>query len=518
MSSTRTQLICHNFGGIRQKNAVFTSELITAQDMQNIELYYTGINNGVGIRTAKGNVSINDSLAGTEKIINIFESLQNEKTHFIVHSESSTQGKIYSYSKELNTLTLIKDGLSVAGVSNGFDVSQGWSDLFFFTNGKEMLTIELEKPDEAGITTSVEVKKIEAKDKENRDVIGLVAALFAGRLWVFGKNIMWYSVTSNIYDFSTSDAEWETSAGYIEALKNITAAHEYLDSLAVFYEDSSELISVQNGFFSRSDSSPGGCAGVNALVFHDTDLFFYDDKKKAVFSFKQVVTGQKTLGKNVAIDIQDELEKIDSFKLDNIKALSVFIEGRNEIWWLLPTDDEEYSTILIFDYLKGEWIKRKSQKINAMRIIDGVLYSAGNDGNILEEYNSNTFNGEYIQHYYNCSPCNLGAMNTLKVLVFQPRVSFDLPYNNEFYVKYVKNHNIFKKPKIKYIKSKLKNFLFWDEGHWDVNYWASKSTSIIGKFPNATFKILEISIYTEDETQTFSIKNIEFSRIKVKQV
>ena len=247
-------------------------------------------------------------------------------------------------------------------------------------------------------------------------------------------------------------------------------------------------------------------------------MFFYDDKKKAVFSFKQVVTGQKTLGKNVAIDIQDELEKIDSFKLDNIKALSVFIEGRNEIWWLLPTDDEEYSTILIFDYLKGEWIKRKSQKINAMRIIDGVLYSAGNDGNILEEYNSNTFNGEYIQHYYNCSPCNLGAMNTLKVLVFQPRVSFDLPYNNEFYVKYVKNHNIFKKPKIKYIKSKLKNFLFWDEGHWDVNYWASKSTSIIGKFPNATFKILEISIYTEDETQTFSIKNIEFSRIKVKQV
>ena len=69
MSSTRTQLICHNFGGIRQKNAVFTSELITAQDMQNIELYYTGINNGVGIRTAKGNVSINDSLAGTEKIM-----------------------------------------------------------------------------------------------------------------------------------------------------------------------------------------------------------------------------------------------------------------------------------------------------------------------------------------------------------------------------------------------------------------------------------------------------------------
>ena len=36
-------------------------------------------------------------------------------------------------------------------------------------------------------------------------------------------------------------------------------------------------------------------------------------------------------------------------------------------------------------------------------------------------------------------------MNTLKVFVFPPRVSFDFPYNNQFYVKYVKNYNNFKK-------------------------------------------------------------------------
>ena len=106
------------------------------------------------------------------------------------------------------------------------------------------------------------------------------------------------------------------------------------------------------------------------------------------------------------------------------------MEGRNEIWWILPTDEENYSIILIFDYLKGEWIKRKSQKINSTRVINGILYSAGNDGSILEEYSSTTFNGEYIQHYYNCTPMNLGADNTLKVLAFPPRVSFDMPYNN----------------------------------------------------------------------------------------
>nr|DAX39333.1 MAG TPA: stabilization protein [Caudoviricetes sp.] len=514
--STVTQLICNKFAGIRRQNAMFNENAITAQDMQNIELYFTGTNGGVGIRTMKGNISINNSLEGSEKIINIFESTQNEQTYFFVHTETETQGKFYRYNQNLNVLELKKSGLSVTGVSQGFDVQQGWSDLFFFTNGEEMFTIEIGKKDDSN--NLAEIKDMVLYDRDSRQVKGLGAALFANRLWIFNKNILWYSMNTDIYDFSTSDAEWETSAGYIETLKNITAIHCYLDSLAIFYEDSSELLSVSSGTISRSDESPGGCAGVNALVFHDTDLYFYDHTKKSVFSFKQVINGEKTLGENVAIEIQEELLKIDINKADNIQALSVFLSERNEIWWILPTADENYSTILIYDYLKGEWVKRKSQKINAIRVIDGVLYSAGNDGNILEEYNSNTFNGEYIEQYYNCSPLNLGADNTLKVLVFPPRVSFDLPYSNNFYVKYIKNYNTFKKPKIKYIKSKVKNFLIWGVGLWGINYWASKATNAVGKFPNATFKILEICIYTTKLTENFAIKNMEFSKIKVKQV
>lgn len=514
--STITNLLCNNFGGIRQKNAVFSSELITAQDMQNVELYYTGLNNGVGIRTAKGNVSIDDSLVGTEKIINIFQSIQKEMTYCFVHTESETEGKLYLYNLSSKVFTLKKGGLSVTGNSNGMDIAQGWSDLFFFTNGAEMLTVELNKTDEEGNLD--EIKMMNLKDRDSRDIIGINAALFAGRLWIFNKNILWYSAVANIYDFSTADGEWQTSAGYIETIKNITAIYPYLGSLAIFYEDSSELLSENNGAFSRSQESPGGCAGCNALVFHDTNLYFYDDTKKSVFSFKQVISGEKTLGENIAIDIQEELKNIDSDLLNKIKTLSVFLEGRNEIWWLIPSTDESYSTILIFDYLKGEWIKRKSQKINSMQIVGHTLYSAGNNGKILEEYNSNLFDGEYIQHYYNCSPMNLGANNTLKILVFQPRVSLDLPYTNRFYVKYVKNYNLFKKPKVKLIKTKYKNFLYWDIGFWDINYWFANRTSNVGKFPNATFKILEISIYTTNKDEDFSIKNIEFSKIKVKQV
>lgn len=514
--STMTQLICNRFGGIRQRNASFSEELITAQDIQNVELYYTGTNGGVGIRTAKGNISINNSLVGSEKIINIFESIQGKKSYFLVHTEDETQGKFYLFNQTLNTLVLKKNNLTLTGVSNGIDVQQGWNDLFFFTNGKEMFTFQAGATKEGGELE--EIVNMTPTDRDGRSVIGLGIALYNNRLFIFNDNILWYSVTSNIYDFSTNDSEWTTSAGYIETIKKITAIHEYLGSLAIFYEDSSQLLSVSNGDFSLSDDSPGGCAGIKSLVFHDTDLYFYDHTKKSVFSFKQIINGEKTLGQNVAVEIQEELANIDINLKDKIQAESVFLTDRNEIWWILPTSDENYSTILIYDYLKGEWVKRKSQKINAVKVINNTLFSAGNDGNILEEYNSNTFNGEYIEQFYNCSPMNLGATNTLKIFVFPPRVSFDLPYSNSFYVKYVKNYNTFKKPKIKLIKSKLKNFLIWGVGLWGIDYWASKATSIIGKFPNANFRVLEISIYTQSVSQNFSIKNIEFSKVKVKQV
>ncbi len=509
--STITQLLCNKFGGIRERNAIFSDELITCNDMQNIELYYTGVNSGVGIRTVKGNQAVNNTLVGSKRVIDLFETTQKQKKYFFVYAIDDNEGVLYNYNLETLQLVTIKSGLTASENSNGFDITQGWSDLFFFTNGKEMFTVEMD-----GDTPTV--KDMAPKDTEGRSVLGLSACLFDNRLFIASENVLWYSVQADIYDFATHDPAITTSAGYIEMLKNITAVHEYLNSLAVFFSDSSTLVSVNEGQFTVGDSSPAGCAGYRALVFHDTNLYFYDHTKKAVFSFKQVITGEKTLGENVAIDIQTILLKLDSHKLNQIKTQSVFMEGRNEIWWILPTDEENYSIILIFDYLKGEWIKRKSQKINSTRVINGILYSAGNDGSILEEYSSTTFNGEYIQHYYNCTPMNLGADNTLKVLAFPPRVSFDMPYNNRFYVKYRKNYNTFKNPKVKLIKSKLKNFMYWDVDMWDEKYWASKNTNAIGKFPSATFKTLEIFIYSTNKNETFSIKNIEFSKIKVKQV
>jgi hypothetical protein len=505
-----SSLKCNRFGGIRRINATFASELISASDLQNVELFNTGINSGVGIRTAKGNISVCDLIPKDERIINIFESVQKNTTYFFVHTENSIVSKIYLYDTVANTITTKVSDLSLTGNSCGLDIAQGWSDLFVFSNGENLLSIE--------IGATEEIKEMKLLDKEDRLVKGLGLVNYDNRLWIFSGNILWYSVQENIYDFHTSDAQISTSSGFIEYVKNITAIIPYLGSLAIFFKNSSILLSGEYPY-TQSDESPGGCASYNALVFHGTELYFYDDTKKGVFSFNQVVTGDKTLGDNIALDIQEELCFIDPARVNEIRSLSIVLSDRNEIWFLIPTTEPEVKTIMIFDYIHKEWVKRKCPDVTCFCIINNTLYSGGENGNIYEEYKTDTFNGEFIRSFYKCTPLNLGVDNTLKILYFPPRVTIDMTYSSDFWIRYIKNYDTFKAPKVKQIKTKtMKNALYYDVGHWDNTYFPLKELNSIYKLPSATFKTLEIQLYTYAKGEGFCIKNIEFSKIKVKQI
>lgn len=514
--STCTKIICNNFAGIKRVVSEFSSSQITASDLQNVELFFTGVNSGVGIRTMKGNTSALTLGSEEENIINIFQSIQGDSTYFFVHTETSIEGRLYTFSKESSTLFLKYSGLELTGKSCAVDFAQGWKDLFIFSTGKEFLSVQMGAYDDDG--ESIEVTKFAPKDVDGRDVNGLGLSIFDGRLWVFNGNTLWYSVKENCLDFATEDTNITTSAGYIEYTKKITAIYPYLGKLAVFHRDSSSLISVNSDFsYSQTDESPGGCAGINALIFHGTELYFYDDTKKGVFSFSQVVNGDKTLGNNIAIDVQEELLKIDSAQLDKIKTLSLVESEKNEIWFLLPTFDDNYSTILIYDYINKQWLKRKSQKLVDIKIIDNIFYSASQKS-IFYEYEGETFNGEFIESYYNCSTLNLSSDNTIKTLYSPPKVTLDKNLCNDFFVKYVKNYDSIKTPRIKRIITEtIKRLFYWDISLWDSDtIFRPKSIVYTVKIPISTFKTLNLSFFTSQPKQGFSIKNIEFSKIKVK--
>lgn len=510
-----TSLICHKFSGIKRKESIFSTKTITASDMQNVELFSVEANSGVGIRTVKGNVSVCGKLPQNEKVINIFDSIQNGVHNFLVHTENSIEGKIYLFEVQSNTLTLKKSGLSLTGVSCGCDFAQGWSDLFVFSNSKEMFSIELGKANDNGDLN--EIIDMQLKDRDGRDIKGLGCVNFDGRLWVFDGKILWYSVQENIYDFITADSEIVTSAGYIEFVKPITAIYPYLGSLAVFHSDSSALVSlVSAGVFQVSEESPGGCASSYSLIFHGVKLYFYDHNKKGIFTFNQEMAGNKLIGKNIAEEIQEELVSIPVAKLSECRINSVITKDRNELWFLTPTDDEDYTIVMIYDCIRDAWVKRKCQKINCFAMINDTFYSAGED--IYEEYIGNDFNGEFIEAFYQCAPVNLGSDNTVKIFYYPPRVTLDLGYENNFFVKYQKNYDTLKPPKIRHISSEtIKNVLYWDIGYWDKDCYPPKVLNSIVKLPPAMFNTLVMTFFCKNQGQEFCIKSLECSKIKMKQ-
>jgi len=134
-------------------------------------------------------------------------------------------------------------------------------------------------------------------------------------------------------------------------------------------------------------------------------------------------------------------------------------------------------------------------------------------------YITDTFNGTFIRSFYKCTPLNLGVDNTLKILYFPPRVTLDMTYSGNFWVRYIKNYDTFKTPKVKKIEVKtMKDALYFDNGHWDETYFPLKELNSIYKMPSATFKTLEIQLYCYTKGESFCIKNVEFSKIKVKQI
>lgn len=165
------RLICNSFSGINRSQANFNEAIITASDMQNVELFSTETNSGTGIRTAAGNIHICNIIPEKETIINIFESVQKANTYFFVHTESDEEGKIYLFSLTDKSLIEKVVGLTVTGKSCGTDVSQGWSDLFVFSNSEEILSIEIGKNDEDGELD--EITMMNLTDMDGRQVKGL---------------------------------------------------------------------------------------------------------------------------------------------------------------------------------------------------------------------------------------------------------------------------------------------------------------------------------------------------------
>ena len=179
----KTSLVCNNFSGINRSSSVFSSSIITASDIQNVELFATETNSGVGIRTSSGNIAICDLIPDDEIVVNIFESIQKSKTNFFVHTESSNEGKIYYF--------------------NGKDLE---------LNRDNKVVVETEKGVQLGtVSYKLENKKINISifsmfflisSSHKQAIIKIFILIFSSRSWFF--RFGWFSrISYTITTFTT---------------------------------------------------------------------------------------------------------------------------------------------------------------------------------------------------------------------------------------------------------------------------------------------------------------------------
>ncbi len=521
-------LFMQNFRGIRKVNPVVdvqSAGIISAVNCRNVELKYTENGDNVGIFTAKGNKAVKDI---GKTVVGQFESVQGGVSYWFIYATDSTQGYIYRYNPLDDSLTLLKDGLSKANVCNGLTIAQGYYDWFVFTDGID---------DYLGICMAQELEEdrvrfLNAIDAENRDIRGLGLEAYNGRLVTFCENRVHWSAQGNIFDWKSSNPDTITGSAYQEFDRNITAIIYYNDMLIAFTNEYSTYFKGNPGDatnFERGGASGGGCASFKSVIKFDNKLFYYDNVAKNVFAYYLLDSGQTRPTDGLANNVIDFFAGLYQDKLLEIEVISYVSGDRSEIWFKLPYLDE--NKILIYDYLKQEWIERKSQDdIKALAVVNGGLYSATGT-KVLKEYLTTSFDGVYITAEYKMNVINLNSDSNLKVPKMPLIMTLDFDYDNDFFIEFIYDDRP-DRSKIKHIVKLASGYLIWSKSENDEKggFWAldaddprggvwvdtDKNNVMFNLAGLLNFKQLQIRVFTQDASQEFGIKRFELKRVKTK--
>jgi len=514
-----------NFRGIRKQKPVVDLEgqnIISAAVCDNVELKYTERGANVGIYSVTGNIA---AATCPNKIIGQWISVQNRVTYHFVYAVSETEGIIYLYDSVNETWTVMKDGLTVTTAANGITIANGYYDWFVFTNGvDDYVGINMQQTEES------RVQNLDAEDAEGRTIRGLCLEAYDGRLVTACENRVHWSATSNIFDWKSSDPDLITAPAYQEFDRNVTALIYFNNRLIVFTEDYSCYFEGNPGDasnFSKGGATGSGCAAFRATVKFDNKLFYFDYKSKNVFAYYLIDVGQTRPTDGLANDVMSYFDGLDTTRFDEIEAVSYVSGERSEIWFKLPYLSGD--KILIYDYLKQEWICRLAQDdIKAFMTYGDNLYSASGNNSLLE-YRTDKFAGVFKVSEYKTNLINLGSDSNLKVPKMPLIITLDSDKTNDFYMELIYDED----PTRKQLKRIVKNpdgYLVWaksaddeDGGVWALSkddenglMWYDEEMGAVmydlsGLYP---FKRLQIRIYTQEDGQQFGIKRLEFKRVR----
>ena len=519
-------LAIQNFRGIRKVNPavdVTNQQIISAVTCRNTELRYTEKGNNVGIFTVDGNKVVAEC---PHRVVKQWESVQNRVKYHFVYAVDETQGYLYTYDIVTGEFTEIKSGLSVTDTANAITIANGFYDWFVFTNGVDpYIAVNFQQEID-------KVKVIDAVDAEQRTIRGLCLVAYDGRLVTNSQNRVHWSKVSDIFTWDTSDPDLVTEPAYQELDRDVTAMAYYNNSLVVFTDSYSVAFTGNPGDainFKKSGATGSGCASFQSVIKFDNKLFYYDYTARNVFAYYLIDSGQTRPTNGLADNVIEFFTDLDTNRINEIEVISFINGDRSEIWFKLPYLNGD--KVLIYDYLKSEWIERKAQDdIKGLAVVGNQLYSASGN-KLLVEYMTSYFGDEFNSAEYLANIINVGSDSNMKVPKMPLIITLDINKENDFYIELTYDDNPDRR-QVKRVVKTVKGYLIWSKseedengGHWAVDeqdenggMWFDKNrnTVMFNLAGLQHFKQLQIRIYTEERGQEFGIKRLELKRVKTK--
>jgi hypothetical protein len=514
------------FKGIREQNGISSGGVISAIECQNVEIIPTEIGESTGIKTMKGNAPLYAVPSGY-KVIGIFNSNQDGIDYLFVYAENNAvgvnQGILYYVDPSTFVLTEAITGLTVTGECNGITMTSSAYDVFVFTNGVEAKTY--------CFAATPKAQTITATDYQGRSLQWLAMCEWNGFLVVADQYGVHGSHQNDIYTWNDNPTDVANS-WYIDFSKKTTAVYSYTGGLYIFTgSDVTFLNTTPNDTTnSKMQTVAGiGCFSYSSIVKHDIYLFFYDDNQKNVYFIQNIDSGQIRPAGPVAREIQTHFNDVRRFKMT-----SCIYENKNEVWCII--NDE----ILIYDYVRQEWLKRTEQAINSVCLSGNSVISGGDDGKVYAEgYNTN-FSGNFYPATYQTCYINLGTNTNLKKQKTPLLIVLNDEYVNDFWVQLTVNNKPKNPKRIKRGSKSLgiyaadnepelqvpdarKKFAMVDEETGEITTPGAKYgakniyvKTVVEVSTPQTWYTMSIKIYTDRAGQGFCIDSMELKNIKMK--
>ena len=597
MSRIASKLVYNDLtGGI---NNVDSKELLNSTtrktqtpDMMNVEYFKLG-----GIKTMEGNTEIGDKQPSA--VIGGWEYIKNGTRYMIIGLRNGTV-KIYNPTTEVfDTLFQFShqsDKMSFCNMNNGVVITNGIDDLMFYEYGRHtslkgavsttqgstavvgnstQFTVELHSGDRIEINGVVYIVDTitddtnltlttEASDTlsdvnyylstlspcnatlintdpditdDPKPIRGLAIQFYNGRLWVGGKDGLFYSGVGlyNGWDVYANDA------GVISEVYNdnseVTALGLFSEYLMVHKELSSYVLTMT----SDSESlmirpySNITCNSQQGWIVSNTKYFVYSRDFMDIYPLVQhTVFSDKFLGEPVSQKVRNIFVNVIKGEENNIFCVSR-PKARQMIFYLPTVNQLGSGYGLIYDFQTKSWLLRVvPQYVTIAFNYNNNIYIGTDDGLVLREFSGRTFR-QYdteqdavidtpIISYYRSPWFDWASGYTQSFAEFM--IEIDNGYENNFYIRTQKDgQSRFEDRNI--VSEKMAGTsLIWDgivplddnDTYWDEDVWIRGTFDNIRMLlPNNVFEDFQLEFRTDTLNQAFYIYEYSFRRLETEE-